>query len=517
MRSTFMGLETAKRSLFTQQAALTTVSHNIANSNTEGYSRQTVNMAATEPMEALGLSKSTAAGQIGTGVEASSVTRMREAFLDDQYRNENENYGNWSIQQDTLEKLETIMSEPSDTGIRTVIDNFYSAWSDLSKDPESSDARYVLREKALALTDAFNTISKQLNNLKNDLTSNIETKATEVNTYLSAIADLNGQIATIEGLGDYANDLRDRRDLAVDKLSKIINVSVTETSSGYTVQMGNTTLVSGTTATTTTSATFTGAYGGDLTGGEMYGLITSRDDYVADYQSYMDNIANTIANGDITITLPEGTVLPEGATLTVNGASKTYTGTERTLTEDTTVTVKGINGLHKLGYLTSSTGTATSAGEFFTGTTAGTIQLSETIQNDPTKIASSMRITSTDSSATVVKGNNTLALLMSELKNTNFSFQSGSITTSATVDDYYRSIVGQLGVQSEEATRQTDNANTLVEQVDSNRQAVSGVSLDEEMTNMIKYQHAYNASARLMTTIDEMLDKIINSMGVVGR
>ena len=120
MTSTFHSIETAKRSLFTQQTAINTVGHNISNANTEGYSRQRVTMVTTKPMEAFGMNRSTNAGQIGTGVEASAINRIRTAFLDDQYRNQSKYAGSWSVQSDTLSKLESIVNEPSDSGIRTV-------------------------------------------------------------------------------------------------------------------------------------------------------------------------------------------------------------------------------------------------------------------------------------------------------------------------------------------------------------------------------------------------------------
>jgi len=519
MRSTFHGLETAKRSLFTQQTALHTTGHNIANANTVGYSRQVVNMVASRPMEAVGMSRSQVPGQLGTGVEFSSITRIRERFLDDQYRNENKSLGSWTIQKDTLEKLEAIMNEPSETGLRSVIDNFWKAWSDLSKDPENITSRKIVRETAIALADAFNLTAKQLNDLSNDLTENIAVKTTEINSIVSAIANLNWQIQRLEGLGNNANDLRDQRDLLTDQLSRIVNITVQETPQGYTINMGNINLVDGQQAAVLTADALEDAFAsGDLNSGEIYGLIVSRDRYVADYKNQLDQMANAIANGPVTITIPAGTVLPEGTVL--NGI--TYTGANRTLTSDLTVTVNGLNGLHRLGYTLES---PLSAGvDFFTAKpgystiTAESFQLNPVIANDPTKIATSMRTEGTGADERVIKGNNQLALLISQLRETPFTFTGpGSVISSGTIDDYFRSVVGQLGVQAQEANRQADNQQIILNQVEMRRQSVSSVSLDEEMANLIRFQHAYNAAARNMTAIDEMLDRIINGMGIVGR
>lgn len=158
--------------------------------------------------------------------------------MDDQYRGESAASGNWTIQSDTLDKLEAIVNEPSNTGIRTVLDNFWKLWSDLSKNPEDPTARKIVVQTTQSLTDAINYMSTQLNNLDRDLTSNIDVKGKEIQTYLSSIVDLNQSIAKIEGMGDQANDLRDQRDLLTDKLSKIANITVVDTDAGYNISLG---------------------------------------------------------------------------------------------------------------------------------------------------------------------------------------------------------------------------------------------------------------------------------------
>ncbi|WP_416293749.1 flagellar hook-associated protein FlgK [Paenibacillus illinoisensis] len=512
MTSTFHSIETAKRSLFTQTTALSTTGHNVANANTEGYSRQKVNMQASIPMEPFAFLHSTTPGQLGTGVEFDSITRVREKFLDDQYRNENTNFGSWSIQRDTLEKLEAIVNEPSDTGFRTVMDNFYKSWSDLSKNPEDVTARRIVKETTLALTDAMNQISRQLDALSQDLDSNISVKSSEIQGYLGNIANLNSSIVKIESLGDNANDLRDQRDLMADKLSKIMNITVTDSPQGYSIQMNGQALVTGGAVQTVVDTAFLNmAYtAGNLTNGEVHGMIKSRDTLVSDYKKQMDDLANTLANGDIEITLPAGSVIPATNALGLAGGA---------LAADTKVTVKGLNGLHQLGY--TMDGTTTPGLPFFTaadgGTTitAGNISLNAEIAADPNKIATSLRTTDASGTGTVIKGNNTLAILLANLKDTPMKSADG--LRNATIGAQFSAIVGQLGVQSQEAARQTSNSEFLVEQVDTRRQSVSGVSLDEEMANMIKFQHAYSASARFMTTYDELLDKLINSTGTVGR
>jgi flagellar hook-associated protein 1 len=523
MRSTFHSLETAKRSLFTQQAALSTTGNNIANANTKGYSRQVVNMVASRPIEASGMMRSNAPGQLGTGVEFSSITRIREQFLDAQFRNENKEYGNWSIQLDTLEKLETIVNEPSDAGLRSILDKFWKAWHDLSESPEDITARKLIRETSIALTDAFNQASRQLDDLSADLSENIGVKATQINTAISTIANLNGQIIRVEGLGDNANDLRDQRDLLVDELSKILNITVQDSPEGYQISMGGGNLVAGQQAFPVFSETLRSSYdAGTLNSGEVYGMFVSQQVHVADYRKQLDTLVNALANGETEITIPANSVIPEGTVL--NGVRYTGSIANRTITSDMKVVVKGLNGVHQLGYSVINN-QVVAGGNFFVSKdgqpiSAANVQLNADIIRDESYIASSMRTYTDGTQDKVVKGNKDLALLMSQFNGNKIDFASvtnGELNSRGSINDFYRSMVGQLGVVTEEANRQTSNAKMVVDQVDSRREGVSGVSLDEEMANMIKYQHAYNAAARIMTSFDQMLDRIINSMGVVGR
>ncbi|CAH1215854.1 hypothetical protein PAECIP111891_04325 [Paenibacillus allorhizoplanae] len=481
MRSTFGGIEISKRGILTQQAALTTAGHNVANANTPGFSRQVVKMVASEPIEALSFNRSTIPGQMGQGVEFTEVKRIREAFLDKQYANENKSLGEWTVRQDTLEKLEAIINEPSNTGLRQVLDNFWNSWQELSKQPDNLETRAVVKESALAVTDAFNHAAKQLNDLASDLNDNITVKVTQVNTTLKQIAGLNNEIFRVEGLGNNANDLRDQRDLLVDELSKVINVSVQEESGGYRVKMGNQDLVVASTATEFDENTAASAYPADLNSGELYGLMLSNQRYVTEYKNQLNSMVSTI--------------------------------------------VTAVNAAHKEGYTLQDP--PTKGGDFFTpiadfSTAAATFKVSANITDNVENIAASSK-TYFDANGVehVVKGNNELALKLAGIKNQKYNFDGSGVTkiilNGGTFDEFLRAVVSEIGVQTQEAQRQVSNQKILVDQVDARRQSVSGVSLDEEMADMIKYQHAYNAAARSLTTFDEMLDKVINSMGTVGR
>jgi flagellar hook-associated protein 1 FlgK len=523
MRSTFHGLETVKRSLFAQQTALHTTGHNIANANTQGYTRQRVDLTASRAMEAVGVMRSNTPGQLGTGVEFSSIERIREKFLDDQYRNENKSLGEWTIRRDTLEKIEAIMNEPSESGIRTVMDQFWSSWQDMSKDPNNLTARAVVKQRAIALAEAFNYTATKLTDLRNDLTQNININLGKANSTISQIGKLNEEIVKIEGLGDNANDLRDQRDVLVDELSKLVNVNVQETSNGtYTINVGSVTVVQG---ITSTPLELSNLDSGDISSGELYGMKLSRDQYVSDYSANLDAMVNGLVQGDFQMTLKKGMILPPDVTFP--GAS--VDPTTRELLEDYNATIKGINGLHKLGYTLEEP--ATAGKDMFVSKdggaiTASTIALNPYIALDGNRFAASTRterVEEGDPPVTVekvIKGNGDLALAIAQLRNESVTFNSTSgtpVLSEGRMDDFFKGLIGQLGVQGQEAARIANNEDILTIQIDNRRQSVSGVSLDEEMSNMIKFQHAYNAAARAMTTMDEMLDKVINGMGVVGR
>jgi flagellar hook-associated protein 1 FlgK len=461
-------------------------------------------------------------------VEFTSITRIRERFLDQQYYNENKSFGEWSLRNNTLEKLEAIINEPTDTGVRQVITNFWNAWQELSKIPDNLTARSIVKESAVAMTDAFNHTSKQLEDLRADLTDNINVKVTEINSTLDQIASLNNEIYRIEGLGNDANDIRDQRDVLVDDLSKVINITVVESTNGYTVTMGGTELVNGfDVSTIVTAQSLEQSYAAkELSSGEIFGMITSRDLYVKSYSEQLNSMARALVQGEVKVTLPAGAVIPEGTI--INGTTYNGSVAARTLSEPLETTVNGFNGLHSLGYTLTADGTPQKGGTFFQtkdGTdtiTAGNISVNPDIMNNVQKIAASMRtyldpITNTEK---LVVGNNDLALLAAGLQKQKFDFdpdQTGTaVLNGGTLDEFFRAVVGQLGVQAQEALRQATNQKIMVEQVESRRQSVSGVSLDEEMSNMIKFQHAYNAAARALTSQDEVLDKVINGMGRVG-
>ncbi|HAA89837.1 MAG TPA: flagellar hook-associated protein FlgK, partial [Peptococcaceae bacterium] len=232
MRSTFFGIELAKRGLQAQQRALDVTGHNVANANTPGFTRQEAVLATETPYPVPGLNMPWGAKQIGTGVEVAEIRRLRDSFIDLQVRHENKALGYWEARENALEKIEVILNEPSDSGLRSVLEAFWQSLEELSKNPESLAVRSVVRQRGLALTETFNHLDCQLRELQDDLDNSVRVKVNEVNSLGRQIADLNQQILKIEVTGARANDLRDRRDVLLDQLARIINIQAYEDDKG---------------------------------------------------------------------------------------------------------------------------------------------------------------------------------------------------------------------------------------------------------------------------------------------
>lgn len=514
MRSTFHGIEVSKRALFAQQSALDTTSHNIANASTEGYTRQRANMQATTAIPAPGINNSTAPGQLGTGVQVTGLQRIRESFLDTQIRTENKHLGYWDAVESGLGKLEVIMNEPSDTGLQTVMDSLWQSWQDLAKEPNSLSARAVVSQRATAVTETFSSVMTSMSELQTDLDNTIASNVLDINSVAKQIADLNKQIADVVPHGYQPNDLYDQRDVLLDKLSKMADIKTTEAESG----MVNVTIE-----------------GKELiTGRTSIEMATVRNPQTGYYDITLDGAEfKPTSQGTLSGNLK---VRGEATVQTINGQTVvTKTGyipdlVSRLNTLAVTLTSE-LNKLHQTGaniFDIENRKTNPNAPlqglMFFVDSTdptkpptdASKMALNPAIVANLNSIAAAQTIASEGSQAgTSFEGDGRNARDIASIKFHVFSSTEG-LGESTTLDDYYRYSIAKLGVDSQEAQRMDKNSEILVQQVENQRQSISGVSLDEEMSEMIKYQHAYNAAARVMTSMDELLDKVINGMGRVG-
>lgn len=503
--STFHGLEMAKQALFAQQAALYTTGHNISNANTKGYTRQRVNFETMPPYPAASRNRPKIPGQMGTGVQVGSVQRMRTKFLDYQFRSENSRHSYWSTKADALSRMETLLNEPSNSGLSKTIDEFWNALQDLAVNPENSGARSVVAHRGLAVTEAFNHLSKSLSSNRADLRNQIDTTVSDTNSLLRQIASLNEQISELEPHGYLPNDLYDRRDNLIDELSSKLNIKVTyskssETSPNIADGIATIEIVNDDGESFQPSII--------LVDGEQVNELAvtyGNDDYSAVNSVSVNGTEVDILSSNGTL---KGLIESYGHDFDGDGnVIGTYTDMLSDLDKMANTIVEEFNKVHRSGKSLDGTDGI----DFFVFkdgmTGAAGITVNQEILEDGDKIAASTN----DSDG---EGANAKAL--AEVFN-NRNLDGNPLGNNTSIKSFFQSIIGEMGVKAQEANNRMENTAVLRLQVEEKRMSVSSVSLDEEMTNMIKFQHAYNAAARSMTTIDEMLDRIINNMGLVGR
>jgi flagellar hook-associated protein 1 len=516
MRSTFMGLETARRGMFTQQGALHTTGHNIANASTPGYTRQRVNFTQTEPYPGAGLNMPQLPGQVGTGVEAGSVQRVRESFLDVQYRGENNKLGYWEARAESYTKMEEIMNEPSDSGLSQTMDMFWQSLQDLAVNPSNPGARSVVRQRAIAVTETFNYLSSSLSGIRADQKNEISVTEKEINSLSEQINNINKQIAGVEPHRMLPNDLYDERDRLIDQLSSLVNIKVDYTKSG-----GRPSPI----AEGTVNITLVNDQGGSL--GQLVNA-TGFNKLTVSFNG-MNESVKTIQLGSAQIDFNQFTssgklkalVESYGYENSLGGVTGVYPDMVGELDNMAYMFAYQFNLQHQAGATPNQIngGTTDPTPNFFADTENGAIDLANkkgmaSRLSITREIEESLDNIATSSSENPTLGDATNIKALADIINLPFKYGND---TESNFRNYYEVLVGGMGVDSQEASRLATNSGSLRQAVDERRLSISSVSLDEEMTNMIQFQHAYNASARMITLQDELLDKIINGMGTVGR
>ncbi len=454
----YSGLNTALSGLEAAQAAINTTGQNIANANTPGYSRQTVNETERSPLTIDALSSVTGKGaQLGEGVDITTISRVRDQFLDSSYRNQNTQSSGDNTSSTLLGQVQSALAEPSGSGLSTALNNFWNAWSGLQNTPTGTSSQGAMS----AVIGAGQTVAENLNTLSGEL-STLESQTTNQYTTLTdatsgpvatdaqQIASLNVQIAQAQTSGLDANTLLDQRDNLIDDLSQYSNVYVTPQSNGMVnVSFGNaataaskgttdaTPLVNGSTVDLTDNLTDANLSGSGGTLGSLLKLYdsTTGQGQLATYGATLDSVANQLVTS-------------------VNGA---------------------ISGADAAG---------ATAPPFFdpTGTTAGTISVNSSLS-------------STNPPYTAAEAGAAANL------------------TGGAADSAYNAFVTQIGSNVQAANNAQQTSQSLLSAISNQRQSVSGVSLDEEMTNLIQYQQAYQASARVMNAIDQTLNTLVNTVG----
>lgn len=432
--SSFGGLQTSLRGLLAHQRMLDVSSHNISNADTVGYTRQrTVSSAAA----GIAVNGATNGGTnwLGQGVDVTAFNRMRDEFLDISSRTQNMLLGERGTMAEGLSRVDAALQEPSDQGLNKLLDKMWTSFSTLSNNPTDPGAKAGVISAAKNLTDALKSLDANLAGVGNAAATefaNLTTAtANPIQSYANELAQLNDAIGQAVSAGQQPNDMLDRRDLILDELANLAQVSVTKEAGGkISVNFGDAAspLVDG--SGTTSVATWPQALTNP--GGQLGGLIKVQA-AVTGYRAQLDGFASGIASS--------------------------------------------VNAIH---------GTP----PFFSGGTASTLSVN---------VTAATLVVGSGAGA----GSNDVALALAQLRG-------------GTADRGYQDLVRQVGAEASNAATMRDLSISLVNDVEARRASVSGVSLDEEMTDLIRFQRGYQASSRAMSTMDEMLDVLINRTGRVG-
>ncbi|MFL0269676.1 flagellar hook-associated protein FlgK [Candidatus Clostridium radicumherbarum] len=616
MSGLFSTLYIGTRGMSVQQSAINVTSHNIANANTEGYSRQRAIIETTRPFSMPSVNNVAAPGQLGTGAQIQAIQRVRDSFLDYQVRVETSTQGQYTARDKFLSEVETIFNEPSDTGISSLMGKFFDSWQSLSNDAQSSNSRTIVVQQAAALADELNHTATQLQKLKENAQSTIKDTVFEVNDILNQIDQLNQQIINVKVAGQMPNDLMDRRDLLLDQLSSKFNINIDKKNfEGNDVKpvdlnsTGNSNFIEavnngderrlsyvdsitpqlnpdgskvtdasgnvvydikyykfGDKSTEANAVTLSGvaltpeqyksldenrviwadSTGASITPGS-YELFTPSDGELKGYMSvqtdidgYMDQL-NSVAKS---LAFSVNSVL-SGVT---NTASDKIDKDYMPFFVNSDTTTYTLNGSKNILYDPLNTTNLDNALSGEKDITAANISVNKQLIDDVMQIKTRLN---DDQFAT--EGLNTIdgvndgsrALAVAQLRDKLIKIQDintgttgittradlfdpskggNSITVNGNIidfvsnpsgtkmDNYFKDMVDKLGVQEAQAQRVVTNQTTLLASFQQTKDSVSGVSIDEEMANLIQYQHAYQANAKIISTVDELLDVVVNGL-----
>lgn len=512
MRSTFYGLEISKTGLFIAQQQLDVTGHNMSNTNTVGYTRQYVSTQALPPVGDPTFIAVDRRGLSGRGVETLNINQIRNPFLDYQYRKENAVAYTWTAKEQYFGNVEALFNGElekldSTTGMTKMFANFYTALNELQTDVSNTSLRENVVKTAQQLTESMNSHYTRLMDQQNTLDEAVRISVEEVNDIAYQIAALNKQIYSFEMNGARANDLRDQRNVLLDTLSGIVNMETREDGNGQlTVLIDGKALVRHDETSTMLAVADVPnpVEGGPL----LYGIY------------WADKNGDPITSRPIEI---ENGAL-RGYMDIRDGDAKTNVGVPyiiHQLDELCRTIAKDFNEIHQKGWTipTSSTANSLTNVEFFdtkgdlTTVRAKDFSLSQLVLDDPRNIACSSDQINKPGEENTQQTNNKNLLELIALVN-----KRDDVTTKPdNFDTRYQTILTLISTEQNRNITNAKAQNSVRDQVDEQRVSVSGVSVDEEMTNLIRFNHAYQASSRMITAIDEILDILINRMGLVGR
>ncbi|MDN3956539.1 flagellar hook-associated protein FlgK [Sporolactobacillus laevolacticus] len=523
----FSSLDMMQRALQVTQTAIQTTGHNISNANTDGYSRQRVNLTTWLPYPGIGINAARGAGQIGTGVNDDAIVRIRDQFVDLQVRDNSNQNGYWNSLSDAYSQMEDIINEPTDTGISSELDGFWQSLQDLAGNSGTSGTGTVVLQKGSAVADTFNYIALSLGKVQNNLNQQITENTKLVNNYADQINALNTEINKQEANGLLANDLYDERDALTDKLAQLVNIKVTKVPSGgnpsplaegkYTIEM-----VDQNGASFSPAATLVD--GAALTNNHLKSVINGAGTSSPDVKVSMVKSDDTALTGQNPLTGFSGKL--QGL---IDAYTKDYPEVLKSLDNMASTLANEFNAVYQ-----KTAGYDSGKGLFFLGDASGTVNAAN-IHVNSNLTGSDVKANGlkTDTDGNLVldtngnpiplpSGDNSGASALADVIATNLypiddpddpSDPSDPVSEKMTLKSYLQSLIGQIGVNAQSADQFTSNSGTMLAAAQNRRSSISGVSLDEELTNLIQFQHSYGAAAKVVTTLDTLLDTLINKMG----
>ncbi len=446
-------LNISKQAMLAHQSAINTTANNIANVNTLGYRRRRVDLAKmTSASSYLGF------GQLNGVYSTDQATLIRQRFVESQLRYEYQQNSQYQSDELLLTQVENIFGEPGDSGLANVMAEFWNSWSDLANDPESQTARTLVADKGELLSNTFNRVHSDLVNLQEEIGSDVISKVDEINRLVVQLGELNEKIS-----GNLSDDLMDERDVLLNDLSKLMNIDVSENSNG------------------------------------MVTVATNGNILVA--SNYVNELTTDIESGDGTVTIKVGLVDGANEITVASGELGSLLDISRNeipeylnqLNYMARELAERVNAVHSSGYsLTGVTGLSFFSEEV---TGAADIHINSAISDDPSNIASS--------GALDTPGDGSIAQALADIQNETFMMN-------GTAGDFYQSIVSQIGSSLQEASFLRSSQELVVTSMENQRDSVSGVSLDEEMTMLIEFERGYEAAAQLISTVDELMSTVIN-------
>ncbi|WP_312651525.1 flagellar hook-associated protein FlgK [Proteiniclasticum sp.] len=503
MSGLFGTFNVAVKGLNANQTALHTTSHNISNANTEGFSRQRVELKTDVPYNMAGV------GQLGTGVKLQSVVRMVDEFVDYQIRKESSTLSQYTAQQDIMGQIEMIFNEPSKTGVNFAMGEMFNSWQELSKNPESLNAKSMVVQKSKNFVDTLNHMSSQAQELKGDVVTSVEKNIYDTNSIIDQLNTVNDQIFNISVKGHSPNDLMDSRDLLLKKLSDLTEIKETYDSYGR--------------ATITIDGQEVTGKGNDIKLSNISAITKNEDETYSirvhvggDMKNFKDISVSDI--GDLKVGSPVF-FKPDGADSgsitkadiqsgTIGGNLKAMDEVDARIKELDTFAKGSAQMFNEIHNYDEDGGTI----DFFTfdqdQESALNMRVNENLLNDESLVATGNTLSSP-------VGDGSRALEIANLRNKKFDFNTMQPSPAGTtMEGAYSDIVIKVGIRGEHATNMVDNQNAVLAQLSNRRESVSGVSIDEEVTNLLKYQRSYEANSRVINTLNEMLDTLINRTGV---